>query len=535
MVTRFLPEVERRGSRRLTAPRPRADLVPNGEAMRSFRPGVIAAILFATVTTVHAAGTLRVGMQDDPDALDPARGGTFAGRIVFASLCDKLIDLAPDLSFVPQLATAWSWSQDNKALTLTLRDNVRFQDDEPFDADAVRVNLERYRSAPESNRKGELKPVTGVDVIDAKTVRLNLSQPYAPLIAVLSDRAGMMASPKQLAALGRDFANHPVCAGPFSFVERVAQDRMLLTRFPGYWNADAIHLDRIEFHPIADSTTRLVNLQAGQLDMLEELAPTDATKVEQDSRLKLRGVTSLGYEAIDVNLGHGPAAENPLAKDPRVRAALEASIDREALNKVVMDSRFVPDNQSELPNSPFFNKDFPVPPRDIGRAKSLLRQAGYDRVSFTLRTLNTPTDTQIGEVLQSMAAEAGIDIKLAAGETNANIQAMNAGDYQTSLVLWSGRSDPDFNVVQFLACDGFQNWGHYCNEKFDAALNKGRTDTDPTQRAAAYHEAASTYLADRPLIFLFHMTWLYAHSTKLHGFTAVPDGLIRPQGLTLGP
>jgi peptide/nickel transport system substrate-binding protein len=481
----------------------------------------------------HASGTLRVGMQDDPDALDPARGGTFAGRIVFASLCDKLIDLSPDMKFGPQLATAWSWSPDGKALTLTLRDGVTFQDGEPFNADSVRVNIERYRAAPESNRKGELRPVTGAEVIDPKTVRIELSQPYAPLIAVLSDRAGMMGSPKAIAQLGKDFANHPVCAGPFSFVERVAQDRMVLQRFPGYWNAGAIQLDRIVFRPTADSTVRLVNLQTGQLDMLEELAATDAPKVEQDKQLRLRGVTSLGYEAIDINLAHGPAADNPLAKDARVRAALEAAIDRNALNKVVMDGRFVPDNQSELPTSPYFAGDFPVPPRDVPKAKALLKAAGYDTVSFSLRTLNTPSDMQIGEVLQSMAAEAGIDIKLVSGETNANIQAMNAGDYQTNLAIWSGRSDPDFNIVQFLACDGFQNWGKYCNPKFDAALNRGRGATDPAQRVAAYHEAASIYLDDRPLIFLFHMTWLYAHSDKLKGFTPVPDGLIRPQGLTL--
>ncbi len=498
--------------------------------MRFLKAAVVAA--FATIAVAHGA-TLRVGMQDDPDALDPARGGTFAGRIVFASLCDKLIDLSPDMKFVPQLATAWSWAPDGKSLTLTLREGVKFQDGEPFNADAVKVNIERYRSAPESNRKGELRPVNAVDVVDPKTVRLVLSQPYAPLIAVLSDRAGMMGSPKAIAALGKDFATHPVCAGPFSFAERVPQDRMVLERFPGYWNADAIHLDRIVFRPIPDSTVRLVNLQTGQLDMLEELAPSDAAKVQQDPKLKLQGATSLGYEAIDINMGHGPAADNLLAKDSRVRAALEASIDRAALNKVVMDGRFVPDNQSELPASIYFNKERPVPARDVAKAKELLKQAGYDRVTFTLRTLNTPSDTQIGEVLQSMAAEAGIDIKLAAGETNANIQAMNNGDYQASLVIWSGRSDPDFNIVQFLACDGFQNWGKYCNPKFDAALNQGRTATDATQRAEAYHQAAAIYLTDRPLIFLFHMTWLYAHSDKLSGFTPVPDGLIRPQGLRL--
>jgi len=227
--------------------------------MRNFRPVLIGAILIAMVAAAHASGTLRVGMQDDPDALDPARSGTFAGRIVFASLCDKLIDLGPDMKFAPQLATGWSWSPDGRALTLTLRDGVKFQDGEPFNADAVRVNIERYRSAPESNRKGELRPVIGVEVIDPETVRLVLSQPYAPLIAVLSDRVGMVGSPKAIAQMGKDFANHPVCAGPFSFVERVAQDRMMLQRFPGYWNSGAIHLDRIVFRPTADSTVRLVN------------------------------------------------------------------------------------------------------------------------------------------------------------------------------------------------------------------------------------------------------------------------------------
>src|SRR5580698_1640397 len=270
--------------------------------MLKLKLAFISAVLVATAVAAHAAGTLRVGMQDDPDALDPARGGTFAGRIVFASLCDKLIDLSPDMKFVPQLATSWSWSPDGKALTLTLRDGVTFQDGEPFDADAVRVNIERYRTAPESNRKGELRPVTAVEVVDPKTVRLVLSKPYAPLIAVLSDRAGMMGSPKAIERLGKDFATAPVCAGPFRFTERVAQDRIVLDRFPGYWNADAIHLDRIVFRPTADSTVRLVNLQTGQLDMLEELAPTDAAKVEKDPKLKLQGVTSLGYEAIDINL-----------------------------------------------------------------------------------------------------------------------------------------------------------------------------------------------------------------------------------------
>jgi len=501
--------------------------------MRRTKLAALAAAMLLAVAPARAAGTLRIGMQDDPDALDPAQGGTFAGRIVFASLCDKLIDLNGKLDFVPQLATAWSWSPDSRALTLTLRQGVQFQDGESFDADAVKANLERYQSAPYSLRKSELKPVTAVEVVDPHTVRLVLSQPYAPLIAVLSDRAGMMGAPKVIAQLGKNFFTHPVCAGPFSFVERVPLDHITLQRFPGYWNAGAIHIDRVEFHPIADSSVRLVNLQAGQLDMIEEMAPTDAVKVQQNPQLQLARATALGYEAMMINLGNGTGADTPLAHDPRVRAALEATIDRNVINQVAAAGLFVPDNQSELPTSRYFNTALPVPPRDVARAKALLTQAGVEHLTVGLRVLNTPLDKQIGEIIQSMAADAGITVKVQAGETNANIAAYQHGDYQAGLVIWSGRSDPDFNITQYLACDGFQNWEKYCNPNFQTTLDKARAVTDPTARADLYHQVAAIYTIDRPMLFLFHMTWLYALSQHLSGFAPVPDGLIRPQGLML--
>ena len=494
---------------------------------------LIAAMLLLAGFPAYAAGTLRVGMQDDPDALDPALGGTFAGRIVFASLCDKLIDLDRNLDFVPQLATGWSWSPDSRALTLHLRPGVKFQDGEVLDADAVKANLERYRAATYSKRKGELGPVTAVDVVDRQTVRLALSHPYAPLIAVLSDRAGMMAAPKAMLRLGQDFYTHPVCAGPFSFVERVAQDHIALQRFPDYWNAGAIHLDRIVFRPIPDSSVRLIDLQAGQLDLIEEIAPTDAVLVHRDKRLRLATTTALGYEALMINLGNGAGADTPLAHDPRVREALEASIDRNVINDVAASGLFVPDNQSELPDSPFFNQRLPVPPRDLAKAKALLQQAGATHVTIGLRVLNTPLDEQIGQIIQSMAAEAGITVKLQAGETNANIAAYQQGDFQTGLTIWSGRSDPDFNITQYLSCDGFQNWVKYCNPEFQGLLDQARATTETEQRRALYDNVAAKYVADRPFLFLFHMKWLYALRSNVAGFVPVPDGLIRPQGLML--
>ena len=133
---------------------------------------LLALVPLAAAHAQTAPTTLRIGMQDEPDVLDPARGGTFAGRLVFAAACDKLIDTNPALEFVPQLATSWAWSADGLTLTLKLRPGVHFQDGTVMDAEAVRANLDRYRTAPNSVRKAELKPVASVTVTDASTVEL---------------------------------------------------------------------------------------------------------------------------------------------------------------------------------------------------------------------------------------------------------------------------------------------------------------------------------------------------------------------------
>ena len=232
--------------------------------LRRFVIGLVWLALGAGVN----AQTLRIGLAEDPDVLDPTLARTFVGRIVFAAMCDKLFDIDDKLNIVPQLATSYEWSADNKALTLHLRSGVTFHDGEKLDAAAVKYSIERHKTMAGSNRRGELAPVQSVDVVDPMTVRLNLSAPFSPLLAQLADRAGMIVSPKAAQAEGDKFGAHPVCAGPFKFVERVPQDRIVLERFPNYWNKAAVHFDRIVYLPIVDSTVRLANLRSGQLDFI---------------------------------------------------------------------------------------------------------------------------------------------------------------------------------------------------------------------------------------------------------------------------
>src|SRR5258708_30726896 len=230
--------------------------------MKILRVAATAVALFVSLTAgSHAQTTLRIGLAEDPDMLDPTLGRTYVGRIVFAAFCDKLFDIDEKLNIVPQLALSHDTSADGKEMTIKLRPGVKFHDGEPFDAEAAKFSLDRHLTFPTSFRKPELATVDHVDIVDPLTVKLVLKTPFSPLIAQLPDRAGMMVSPKAAKEAGDKFGLKPVCAGAYKFVERVQQDRIVVEKFADYWNKNNSHIDRITYLPPVDPPVPLPNLQ----------------------------------------------------------------------------------------------------------------------------------------------------------------------------------------------------------------------------------------------------------------------------------
>jgi peptide/nickel transport system substrate-binding protein len=497
------------------------------------RPWVALVFVFgiAAAGAAHAQ-TLRIGLAEDPDVLDPTLARSFVGRIVFASLCDKLFDIDEKLNIVPQLATAYEWSADNKALTLKLRDGVTFHDGEKLDAAAVKYSIERHKTMAGSNRRGELAPVASVDVVDPMTVRLNLSAPFAPLLAQLADRAGMIVSPKAAQAEGDKFGAKPVCAGPFRFVERVAQDRIVLERFANYWNKGEIHFDRVVYLPIPDSTVRLANLRSGQLDFIERLAGSDVPQLKSDNRFKLAQITEIGYQGITINVGKSDLAQkNPLGRDPRVREAFELALDRQGIVQVAADGAADVGNQWVAPTNAFYAKNVPIPKRDVERAKALLKEAGVPNPTVTLMTPTTADAQRIAQVVQAMVKDAGFDIKIQSTEFATSLDMADKGQFEAYVLAWSGRADPDGNIFNFDGCKQPLNYAGYCKPEIDELLNKSRTARDTAERRKAFEQVAAIALKDRPIVYLYHRHWLWGYTAKLDGLRTVPDGLVRVQGL----
>lgn len=483
-------------------------------------------------STAASAQTLRVGLAEDPDVLDPHRARTYVGRIVFTSLCDKLVDITPELEFVPQLATEWSWNEDQTALTFKLREGVTFHDGTPFDAEAVKANIERAMTLPDSNRKSELAAVESVEVVDPMTVTIHLTQPDAPLLATLSDRAGMMLSPAAFEGEG-DFSQNPVCSGPYQFVERVQNDRIELEKFDEYWNVDEYPIEELTFVPIPDATVRLANVRAGDLDMLERLAPNDIPSVEGDASLKFVPVTGLGYGSVRFNVANSDRASKPINTDPRVRQAFQYAVGRDILNQVVGFGIYPPAQQPFPPASPYHSEQFPVVERDVEKAKALLAEAGVPNPSFELVFGTGSTNQQLAELMQAMAAEAGFDIQVRATEFAAMQQEMEAGNFDAAIINWSGRVDPDGNIHQFVTCEGNLNDSKYCNEEVDRLLNEARQVTDPAERKALYDQAQAILQQDLPLVYTYYQPWPFVMSQDVTGFVPYPDGMIRLKGMNV--
>jgi peptide/nickel transport system substrate-binding protein len=328
-----------------------------------------------------------------------------------------------------------------------------------------------------------------------------------------------------------------VCAGPYKFVERVQQDRIVVEKFAAYWNAGNVTIDRVIYRPVVDSTVRLANLKSGSLDLIERALATDLKEIKGDPKLKLATQIEIGYQGLTLNIANGAAGnDGPFGKSPKVRQALELALDRDALNQVVFNGEALPGNQWISPRNPYYQAKFPIQNRDVAKAKKLLEEAGLKApVAVDFMVPNNPESRQAAEVIQSMTAEVGFDMKIRVTEFATSLKEAEEGRFQAYFIGWSGRVDPDGNTYVFLKSKAPQNNGFYSDAEVDQWLDDQRKVSSPDERKAIFEKIAAKELAEGSIIYLYHRPVIIAHTIKLEGYRQLPDGLVRVVGLKLKP
>jgi peptide/nickel transport system substrate-binding protein len=517
-------------------------------ATRALGLAVTAAILALAMTAAAGAGskssqirnggTLVIGLAEDPDALDPTLARTFVGRMVFLHMCEKLYDLNSKLRIVPQLATALpTISKDKLTYTIKIRTGVKFNDGTPLNAAAVKKSLERHLTLKGSVRASEISPIASIDA-QGNSVVLHLKQPFSPLTAQLADRAGMVMSPKQLDALGDKFATNPVCVGPFQFKDRAAGDHITLVKSNDYYGKAKVHFAQITFRILTDPNTRTQNLRSGDIQVLDRTQSTDVPTLQKDKSVTVIKTPTIGYQGITLNIGNKNGllkpysnVGTPIAKSQFVRTAFDLALDRTAINKVVFNGLNQPDCYPISPLSPWYvtTKGLECNLKaNVATAKKLIAASGLQtpiKVQITIGT--DPVAARLGQVIQSMEKQIGIDVELKPTEFVSALGAADAGRFDCFAVGWSGRVDPDGNIYGFVTTPGTLNDSGYSNPKLDYILNGARKSVSEKSRITLYTAAMKIIHRDRPLIYLYHPVNYYGVTKKVSGVQVFGDGLIR--------
>ncbi|MFQ5895644.1 MAG: ABC transporter substrate-binding protein, partial [Nitrospinota bacterium] len=417
-------------------------------------------------------GTLVFGRGGDSVGLDPALQTDGNSFMVTDNLYDQLVHFREkSTELAPGLAERWEVSEDGLRYTFHLRRGVRFHDGSPFDADAVVFSLGRQMARPKLRWHG--KPlslprpagayqywasmamdeiVDRVEALGRHRVRITLKRREAPFLANLAMQFASIVSPRAALRWGEDFSQHPVGTGPFRFVRWVKDDLIELRRNPTFWGG-APPLARVIFRAIPDNTARLLELEAGSVDILQHPNPEDLPRLARDPRFRLVRQAGMNVAYLGFNTERDPF------RDRRVRRAIAHAIQKRAL----VEALYLGLGRAAVnPLPPMvwgYHKGIRGYPHDPKRARELLREAGFPGgFETTLWTMTVPRPympkpLRVAEAIQADLRKVGVRARIVTFEWGTYLHKTRQGEHDMFLLGWTGdNGDPD-NFL-FILLDG---------------------------------------------------------------------------------
>ncbi len=402
-------------------------------------------------------GVLHVSSPTNPSTLDPMTGRSGYDHVQLYTMFDTLFEWDyKSLSAKPGLVKSWKFT-DPKTLVMDLESGVTFHDGAPLDDAAVKFNLDRSRTDQRSNIKSDLATVDSVDVTGPLQVTLKLKQPDSALVLILSDRAGMMFSPKAAQALGAGTDRNPVGAGPWKFVSWADQEKVVVTRYDKYWRPNRPYLDGIEFSIIQEVNTGLRSVVAGQNQFAHALSPQQKPVIDRAKGLRGLATPTLFVHLFFLNYGRAPL------NDLRVRQAMNFAIDRDSFNKASQAGIGEPANtllpKAHWAHDASLEKAYRYDP---DHARKLLADAGHaNGLELSIIGWNDQRSIQRQELLIEQMGKAGFRLKFqnfsVADATAQFFGADKKGD--AYLAAWTGRPDPSLTTQLMFAKDSYFNAG----------------------------------------------------------------------------
>lgn len=441
-----------------------------------------------------------------PTSWDPVTSTAGWDTHALALVYDGLTQLDPDGEPVPGLAEKWDYAPDGTAITFTLRE-ATFTDGTPVTAEAVKQNLERGRDQADSTLAGQLRIVTGVDVVDDRTVTVHLDQPDYQVPYLFAGKTGFIVNPAAFDDV-TTLATQPEGSGPFELTAYTPNAKADLIKNDDYWNADHIFIDEFHVVPVTDPATVVAGVKTGQWDVA--IIPPSQVQASEAAGLDVEKIRALTVRTLDVNNTVAPF-DNPL-----VLQAISHATDRQALVDGAYFGQGTPNYQPFPRGYAAYNDSLDdLYPHDVDAAKKLLAEAGYpDGIQIELGI--SEDVSAIAEVLQAQWAEAGITATITVLPPNANNYVTRT--YPFVLDSYSGRQSPLQALEVLYGPEGLMNLGRNTPPELTDAINAARaTPTDSADYRDKLQAAVAIGVTSMPNTFLFTWPRILIHPESVTG------------------
>lgn len=480
-----------------------------------------AAVLSLSASYADAAGVLTIGRNEDSTTFDPIKSAQNVDNWVFSNVFDVLVRVdAKGTKLVPGLAESWTVSDDGLTYTFKLRD-AKFSDGSPVTAGDAAFSLTRIRDDKGSLWSDSFKIIDTATAADDRTLVVKLKSKSVPFISMMALPNASVLPKKVVEADPDAFAEKPVGSGAFTVAEWRRGDRIILKKNPTYWDAGHVSLDGVEWIVIPDDNTRMLNVQAGQIDVAITVPFSRVAEMKSNPDLTVGMDPSTREDHVLINHAHGALAKK------EVREALDLAIDKKAIVEAATFGLGEVAN-SYIPKGALYHyADNLQRPYDPEKAKEMLKAAGAEGLTLNyIVNAGKETDEQIAVLIQQQLAKAGVTAKLQKVDPSQSWDMLVAGDYDISLAYWTNDIlDPDQKTTFVLGDDSNLNYlTRYKNEKVKELVAAARLETDPVKREAMYVDLQKMAKADVNWIDLFYSPYINVMRKNVTNFYQNPLG-----------
>lgn len=483
---------------------------------------MVSLLLVAGSVQAEAEDVLRVAMVADITTLDPQKANDIYSANVMKQIYNNLVKINKEMEIVGDLAESWE-NPDSTTWIFNLKKGVKFHNGEEFTASDVKFTIERLLD-PETMSPGTylLEAVSKVNVIDKYTIELKTKEPFAPLLSNLARYEISMLNEKAVKAKGKDYAKFPIGTGPFIFEEHHYGDKVILSKFDGYFEGPA-GVDKIIYRSIPEDATRVVELESGGLDIMYNLPPQEFNRLSNNDSIKIIEVLGQATLYMGFNTQIKPF------DNKKVRQALNYAVNKEAVIEAVFFGMGSPSYGPISPSIWGFDKSLPrAYPYNPEKAKKLLAEAGYpDGFECIIWTDPRTERKSISELVQAFLAQVGVKANIEIMEWSSFLSKTSNGADGMFILGYTGTGDADgglyprFNSKYF----GSSNRHRWGTDELDKLLDLGRITVNTEERKRVYKEIQSYIIENAPDIFIALTKNLAATTKNVDGFELYPSNI----------